>query len=152
VRVTAKVDYAVRAVAELAVAGAAVPTKAEVIAERQEIPLRFLLNILGELKIAKLVASRRGAEGGYWLARPATEISVADVIRAVEGPLADVHGVAPELVDYPLDTASLRDVWLAARASLRRVLERVSVADIASGHLPRHLRAELSKPDAWHRR
>ncbi len=151
-RVTAKVDYALRAMVELVAAGATAPRKAEHISQAQEIPVRFLLNILGELKLAKLVESRRGAEGGYWLARPASAISVADVIRAVEGPLADVHGVPPELLVYRSPAEPVRNVWLAARAALRRVLEQVSLADIASGSLPAEVGQELDQPGAWERR
>ena len=151
-RVTAKVDYAVRAMVELVAAGSASPKKAEHIGNAQDIPVRFLLNILGELKLAKLVESRRGADGGYWLARPAEGISVADVIRAVEGPLADVHGVPPELLSYRPPAEPLRDVWLGARAALRRILEEVSLADIATGSLPAQVGRELGQPGAWERR
>ncbi len=152
VRVTAKVDYAVRATVELVPASPVAPTKADALSQAQDIPLRFLLNILGELKAARLVASRRGTDGGYWLARPATQVSVADVIRAVEGPLADVHGVPPELLEYRPPAAPLRDVWLASRAALRRILEHVTVADIAAGALPEVVGGELSQPGAWERR
>lgn len=151
-RVTAKVDYAVRAMVELVGAGAQGPRKAEHISQSQDIPVRFLLNILGELKLAKLVESRRGADGGYWLARAAGAISVADVIRAVEGPLADVHGVPPELLVYRPPAEPMRDVWLAARAALRRILEQVSLADIAGGSLPALIGDELDQPGAWERR
>ncbi|MDP9419097.1 MAG: Rrf2 family transcriptional regulator [Actinomycetota bacterium] len=151
-RVTAKVDYAVRAMVELVGAEATSPRKAEHISQAQDIPVRFLLNILGELKVAKLVESRRGADGGYWLARPAAKVSVADVIRAVEGPLAAVHGVPPELLVYRPPAEPLRDVWLGARAALRRILEHVSLADIASGSLPPQVRDELDQPGAWERR
>ncbi len=152
VRVTAKVDYAVRALVELVPANPTAPTKADQLSGAQDIPVRFLLNILSELKVAKLVASRRGADGGYWLARPASEVSVADVIRAVEGPLADVHGVPPELLDYRPPADGLRDVWLASRAALRRILEHVTVADIAAGALPAVVADELAQPGAWERR
>ena len=152
VRVSAKVDYAVRALVELAAASDDRPCKADAVSRAQDIPLRFLLNILGELRVARLVASRRGAEGGYWLACPAREISVADVIRAVEGPLADVHGMAPEEVDYPPVTAALRDVWIASRAALRDVLERTTIAAIATGTLPRTVRARLEAPGSARRR
>ncbi len=152
VRVTAKVDYAVRAMIELVATDATAPRKAEHISQAQDIPVRFLLNILGELKLAKLVESRRGADGGYWLARPAADIAVADVIRAVEGPLADVHGVPPELLVYRPPAEPLRDVWLGARAALRRVLEQVSLAHIASGSLPPEIAQELDRPGAWERR
>ena len=149
---TAKVDYAVRAMVELVPASRDVPTKAAHLSAAQEIPVRFLLNILSELKVAKLVSSKRGAEGGYWLARPGHEVSVADVIRAVEGPLADVHGVPPELLAYRPPADPLRDVWLASRAALRRILEHVTLADIAAGTLPGVVADELSQPGAWERR
>lgn len=151
-RVTAKADYAVRALVELVGASADRPRKAEVVADAQDIPLRFLLNILGELRVARLVSSRRGSDGGYWLAVPPGEVSVARVIRAVEGPLADVHGVAPELVDYPAGTVALRDVWMASRAALREVLEKATVADIAAGRLPKAVSSKLDRPGAGSRR
>ncbi|MPZ66658.1 MAG: Rrf2 family transcriptional regulator [Pseudonocardiaceae bacterium] len=150
-RVTAKADYAVRAMVELAAAPTALHT-AEAVAERQGIPLRFLLNILNELRVARLVQSRRGREGGYRLARAAAEISVADVIRAVEGPLADVHGTSPEDLDYPGPTAALREVWIATRRAVRGVLETVSLAEIASGEPPVSITHELAQPDALRRR
>jgi Rrf2 family protein len=134
-RVTAKADYAVRAAVELATVEAG-PTKGESIADAQGIPLRFLENILAELRHAGIVRSQRGAEGGYWLARPAAEISVADVIRAVEGPLASVRSEPPEELDYSGSALPLREVWLALRANIRAVLERVSLADIVAGELP----------------
>src|SRR5690348_17686735 len=122
-RISAKVDYAVRAAVELAVAAGEKPVKAEAIATAQGIPLNFLENILGELRHAGIVRSQRGAEGGYWLGRRADEITVADVVRAVEGPIANVRGVGPEAVEYAGTAAALRDVWIAMRASLRAVLE-----------------------------
>ncbi len=123
VRVSAKADYAIRAAVELAAAGEG-PTKGDRIAQAQEIPVNFLENILVDLRNAGIVASRRGADGGYWLARPAAEISLADVIRAVDGPLANVRGVRSEQLAYTGSAAPLRDVWVAVRASLRGVLER----------------------------
>jgi Rrf2 family protein len=136
VRISAKVDYAVRAAAVLAAAEGDGPVRGERIAQSQEIPLKFLENNLLELRHAGLVQSRRGVEGGYWLARPADEICVADVIRAVEGPLASVRGTRPDDVRYAGDAEALRDVWLALRASLRSVLDHVTLADIARGELP----------------
>jgi len=150
VRISAKVDYAVRAMVELAASDG--PVKAEEIADQQRIPVHFLLNILGRLKLAGLAESRRGSEGGYWLALDPVDISIADVIRAVEGPLADVHDVPPEELDYPEPATALRDVWLATRAALRRVLEQVSIADVAAGKLPGHVADELADPGSWHRR
>src|SRR5919206_2914321 len=134
-RVSAKADYAVRAMVELAAAERG-PLKAERIAQAQEIPLKFLENIMTDLRQAGLVRSQRGAEGGYWLARPAAEITVADVIRAVEGPIAHVRGVRPEDVDYAGSARPLRDLWIALRANMRAVLETVTLADLARGELP----------------
>src|SRR3954451_3253516 len=122
-RVSAKVDYAVRAGAELAAAAGAGPVKGDTIAQAQKIPLKFLENILLDLKHAGLVQSQRGAEGGYWLSRPAEEIRLAEVIRAVEGPIANVRGQRPEQVEYAGPAEPLRDVWIAVRASLRSILE-----------------------------
>jgi Rrf2 family protein len=148
VRVSAKADYAIRAAVELAAAGEG-PVKGERIAHAQGIPPNFLENILGDLRNAGIVGSRRGAEGGYWLARPAREISLADVIRAVDGPLANVRGVRSEQVEYEGSASGLREVWVAVRASLRGVLERVTLADVARGELPEHVRALAADPDAW---
>jgi len=146
--VSAKADYAIRAAVELAAAGDG-PVKGERIATAQEIPSNFLENILADLRNAGIVASRRGADGGYWLARGAEEISLADVIRAVDGPLANVRGVRSEQLSYQGSAEGLRDVWVAVRASLRGVLEQVTLADIASGELPAHVRELAADPDAW---
>ena len=148
-RVSAKADYALRAVIELAVIGGEGPVKGERIAQAQEIPLKFLENILGDLRQAGIVRSQRGVEGGYWLARPADEITVAEVIRGVEGPIANVRGVGPEQVEYAGSAEPLRDVWIAVRANLRAVLEQVTIADLASGELPFSIEELTSNPDAW---
>ena len=147
-RVSAKADYALRAAVELAAAGDG-PVKGDRIAQAQAIPPNFLENILVDLRNAGLVASRRGADGGYWLARPAGEVTLADVIRAVDGPLANVRGVRSEQVEYGGTAEPLRDVWVAVRASLRAVLEGVTLADLANGELPEHVRALAADPDAW---
>jgi Rrf2 family protein len=147
-RVSAKVDYALRAALELAAAGGG-PTKGEQIAQAQDIPLKFLENILLELRHGGLVQSQRGAEGGYWLARPPEEIKLADVIRAVEGPLANVRGSRPETVKYEGPAARLQDVWIAMRANLRAVLEELTLADVASGELPPEIVAITANPEAW---
>jgi Rrf2 family protein len=147
-RVSAKADYAIRAAVELAAAGRG-PVKGERLAQAQEIPANFLENILSDLRNAGLVASKRGAEGGYWLARPAEEITVADVIRAVDGPLANVRGLRSEQVSYRGSAARMRDVWIAVRASLRAVLEQVTLADLARGELPASVEALAADPDAW---
>ena len=148
-RVSAKADYALRAAAELAAAEGAGPVKGEQLARAQSIPSKFLENILLELRHAGLVQSQRGVEGGYWLARPAAEIPLAEVIRAVEGPLANVRGARPEAVEYQGAAEPLRDVWIAVRASLRRVLESVTLADVAHGELPASLDELVADPDAW---
>jgi len=147
-RVSAKADYAVRAAIELAVAGDG-PVKGERIATAQQIPLKFLENILIELKHAGLVRSQRGAEGGYWLARPPEEITLAEVIRSVEGPIANVRGEGPQDVDYHGSATKLKDVWVAVRANLRSVLEHVTLADLAHGELPAAVEELIRDPDAW---
>jgi Rrf2 family protein len=134
-RITAKVDYAVRSMVEIAAAEES-PVKGERISHAQDIPLRFLENILAELRHAGLVRSQRGAEGGYWLARPAEEITLADVIRAVEGQLASVRSEPPEDLEFRGSAGALREVWFALRANLRAVLEEVTLADVAAGDLP----------------
>jgi Rrf2 family protein len=149
VRVSAKADYALRACIQLAAAEGEGHVKGERIAQAQEVPPKFLENILGDLRQAGLVRSQRGTEGGYWLARPASEITLADVIRAVEGPLANVRGVRPDSVTYPGAAEPLRQVWIAVRASLRSVLEAVTLADVAGQTLPAVVRDLVADPDAW---
>jgi Rrf2 family protein len=148
VRVSAKADYAIRAMIELAAAGDG-PVKGDRLAQAQEIPIKFLENILVDLRRAGLVSSQRGAEGGYWLARPAEEINLADVIRAVDGPLASVRGRRSEQLEYAGSAEPLREVWIAVRASLRRVLEAVTLADVARGELPAVVDALTTDDDAW---
>jgi Rrf2 family protein len=149
VRVSAKTDYAIRAAVELAAAPDDKPVKGERIATAQAIPLRFLENILMQLRHAGLVDSRRGADGGYRLARPASEVTLADVIRAIDGPLAGVSGARPETLDFAGTAAPMRDVWIAVRASLRAVLEHVTLADVVAGDLPGHVRELVADEDAW---
>ncbi len=156
-RITAKVDYAVRAAAELAARQAAAPgeraaMKGDAVAQAQEIPVRFLEGILAALRRAGIVGSQRGAEGGYWLARPASSVSVAEVIRAVEGPLADVHGEPPEDLAYVGAASSLQLVWIATRVALREVLETTTLADLASGDLPAAVASRAEQADGWMRR
>ena len=148
-RISAKAEYAVRAAVELAAATGDKPVKAERLATAQEIPLNFLENILGELRHAGVVRSQRGAEGGFRLARPASEVTIADVIRAVDGPLASVRGGPPESVAYVGAAEPLTNVWIAVRASLRGVLERVTLADLAADKLPAHVRKLAEDPEAW---
>src|SRR3954447_12339293 len=147
-RVSAKADYAIRAVAELGAAEGTGQLRADKIAEAQDIPIKFLESILLELKHAGIVRSQRGAEGGYALARPGNQISLADVIRAVDRPLANVRGDRPENVSYKGAAASLTDVWIAVRASLRSVLEHTTVADLARGELPETVTKLADDPDA----
>jgi Rrf2 family protein len=149
VRVSAKVDYAVRAAVELATAPEGRPLKGEQIATAQQIPTKFLENILGELRTAGIVASQRGAEGGYWLNQPAGDITVARIIRAVEGPLAAVRGVRPEDLVFEGAAKPLQEMWIAVRASLRSVLDKVTLADLASDTLPDDVRHWAEDPDAW---
>ncbi len=149
-KVSAKADYAVRAAAELAaVQPSGAPLRAEAIATAQQIPQRFLENILADLRHAGLVHSQRGPEGGHRLARPAAEITVADVIRAVDGPLAAVRGERPEAVAYAGAAAPLQRVWIAVRKNLREVVEHVTLADLASGELPAAVNALAEDPEAW---
>ena len=148
-RVSAKTDYALRAALELAAAPDEKPVKGERIATAQAIPLRFLENILMQLRHAGLVESRRGADGGYRLARPAGEVTLADVIRAIDGPLAGVSGARPETLDFTGVAEPMRDVWIAVRASLRGVLEGVTLADVVAGGLPQHVRDLVADEDAW---
>jgi Rrf2 family protein len=148
VKVTAKADYAVRAVLVLAAANGEL-MKADLVAEAQQIPRHFLDNILNDLRRAGIVATQRGAEGGSRLARPAEDISIADVMRAIEGPLAGVRDVRPEALSYEGAAARLPEVWVAVRAALRGVLEHVSVADVAAGRLPKSVEKLTADPEAW---
>jgi Rrf2 family protein len=153
VRVSAKVDYAVRAAVELAAAAdGGRPMKAEHIARAQEIPLKFLENILQGLRNAQIVESRRGPEGGHLLARPAGEVSVADIIRAIDGPLGSVGSRPPEDIEFTGHAAPMRDVWVAARAGLRSVLEHVTLDDIVRNELPEAVDELIHAPGAWERR
>ncbi len=133
-------DYGIRALVQLAALGADGPVKADRIAEAQDIPVRFLLDILGDLRTQHVVRSQRGADGGYTLARPADDIALADVFRALEGPIAVVHDLSLSDAEYPGPAAGLVDVWKAMRVSLRDVFERVTIADLATGNLPEHVR------------
>ena len=155
-RISAKTDYAIRAAAELAAAGlipgAGPWVKTESVSNAQDIPLPFLLNILAELRTAGLVRSRRGVDGGYQLARPPGAITVADIIRAVDGPLANIAGSRPEDLEYPGAAAALRDTWVALRATMRSVLEGVSLADLAAGKLPDDVRGLLQADGVWEAR
>ena len=150
-QVSARADYALRAAAELARAAAedAGPQKGEGISERQGIPKKFMENILLDLKHSGLVRTQRGAAGGYWLAQPAAEITLADIIRAVEGPLANIRGEYPEAVEYKGAAQPLTQVWIAVRANLRAVLETVTLADLVEGSLPAFVEKLTQDPEAW---
>jgi Rrf2 family protein len=150
--VTAKADYAVRAVIELAHSSQAAPRKVDEVAQAQGIPVSFLENILTQLRSAGVVRSQRGPEGGYWLAKPAEEVSLAHVIRAVEGPLVGVRGQRPEEIEYVGSAESLQQVWIALRANLRKVLEHVTVAEVAAGKLPKDVLALTRQEEAWQTR
>lgn len=134
-RIPAKVDYGIRAMAELAAAGGG-PVKAEALAVTQDLPLKYLLGILADLRRGHLVRGQRGPDGGFVLERPAAEISLADIFRAVDGPLAEVHDRSLRALEYKGASGELPRVWMAVRASLRRVLERVTIADLAASELP----------------
>ncbi len=150
--ISAKVDYGTRALLALAASPSDRPVKGEALAQAQGLPVRFVENILVELRRAGLVTSQRGAEGGYRLAHPADAISIAEIIRALEGPLADVRGLRPEEAHYEGPAEHLRDVWVAVRAALRLVLESVTLADVAAGSLPEEVTRLLRDPQAWYRR
>ncbi|HRW37412.1 MAG: Rrf2 family transcriptional regulator [Acidimicrobiales bacterium] len=156
-RTTAKVDYAVRAAVELARAHPGeghrpAPVTRQAIADAQDIPAKFLEHILADLKRSGIVGSARGADGGYWLQRSPAEVTVADVIRAVEGPLADVRGERPDALDYPDDLAALQRTWIAVRANLRAVLEHVTLDHLRAGELPADVERLVQPDDAWQRR
>ena len=149
--IPAKVDYAMRAL--LALTGVAEGTTAtgESLASSQGLPVKFVENTLVELRRAGIVSSQRGSEGGYRLARPANEITVGDVFRVLEGPLAEVRGERPEDTVYIGPAEHLQHVWVAVRAALRLVLDSVTLADILSGQLPPHVVELLAMPNAWQR-
>jgi Rrf2 family protein len=150
-QVSARVDYGTRALAELASRGPELVTSEE-LAELQGLPVKFLEGILTQLRRSGLVISKRGVDGGYRLGRPADQIAIADVFRALEGPIAAVRGEAPEDMSYPGAAEHLREVWVATRAALRLVLEHVTLADVVSGELPGPARDLLAQPGAWERR
>jgi Rrf2 family protein len=146
--ISAKVDYAVRALLALTLSdGRPVPGAA--LAAEQHLPVKFLEGILAELRRSGIVASQRGSEGGYRLARSAEKISLAEVIRAIDGPLAEIRGERPEETSYDGAAEHLQEVWIAVRAALRSVLDATSLAEVASGNLPAHVQALADDPDAW---
>ncbi len=150
--VTAKADYAVRAIVELAGSSQDSPRKVDEVAQAQSIPVSFLENILTQLRSSGIVRSQRGPEGGYWLAQPPEEVNLAQIIRAVEGPLVGVRGQRPEELQYVGSAESLKQVWIALRANLRQVLEHVTVAQVAAGDLPEEVLALTRHEEAWQTR
>ena len=153
--VSAKADYGMRALLELTAAHGENPSrlvKGEAISRAQQIPLKFLEGILRQLRQSGIVASQRGAEGGYRLDRDPARVSIADVVRALDGPLAAVRGQRPEDLEYAGSSEHLREVWIAVRASMRHVLEHISLGDVAGGELPTAVTELLAEPGAWQRR
>lgn len=151
VHVSAKADYAVRALLRLAEVGEG-PATTEALAAAQGLPQKYLEAVLGDLRKARLVRSQRGPEGGYWLARPAAEITVADVLRAVDGPLSLVRGQWPEDLEYEGVAEPLQQVWIAVRSSLRAVLEGITIAEVAAGELPAFVAEMTADPAMWRTR
>jgi len=153
--ISARVDYGMRALLELARAAGTDPhalVKGDALAAAQSVPVKFLESILRDLRIDGIVESRRGVEGGYRLARPADRVTVADVVRALDGPLAAVRGQRPETMTYAGAAEHLQEVWIAARVAIRSVLEAVTLAQVASGELPAEIMSLLEEPGAWERR
>ncbi|MFV0126591.1 RrF2 family transcriptional regulator [Streptomyces sp. HMX112] len=148
-RISARADYAVRAALHLATAREAEPLKAEAIADSQCISHKFLEGILNDMRRGGLVRSQRGGNGGYWLARPADRITIADVIRVVDGPLVSVRGVRPPELSYTGPAESLLPLWIALRANVRQILDGVTLADVASAELPPQVSALTDDPEAW---
>lgn len=148
-RISARADYAVRAALQLTAAGKAEPVKAEALAQAQEIPHKFLVGILNDMRRGGLIVSQRGINGGYRLARAPERISIADVVRAVDGPLVSVRGVRPPELSYSGAAESLLPLWIALRANVREILEGVSLADVASGRLPSGVCSLTENPAAW---
>jgi Rrf2 family protein len=147
VHIPAKVDYGMRALLELASLQG--PATGEALATAQGLPVKFLAAIMNDLRRAGLVSSQRGLEGGYRLGRPADSITAADVMRALDGPLAEVRGLRPEMTSYEGAAARLQDLWVATRASLRSVLEQVTLQDMVKGELPAPIAELVADPDSW---
>jgi Rrf2 family protein len=149
VHISAKADYAVRALLVMAAAPDGKPIKGETIARSQNMPIKFVENTLVELRRSGLVASQRGTAGGFKLGKPAHHITIADIVRTVDGPLAEVRGERPDTITYDGAAEHLQDVWIAVRASLRNVLEHVTLADVVQGKIPKKILKLTENPDAW---
>ncbi|GAA2047365.1 RrF2 family transcriptional regulator [Catenulispora yoronensis] len=147
-QISAKADYAVRVMLELAAHGPEL-VKSNILIDHQGLPRKFVETILVDLRRADLIRSHRGADGGYTLARPASAISVGQIVRAIDGPLAEVRGLRPDECEYTNAAAHLADVWVAARAALRKVLDETSLAHVLAGKLPAHVRRMAESPEAW---
>jgi Rrf2 family protein len=148
VQISAKTDYAVRALLSLAAREPEL-TKVDAVVAEQGLPRKFVEAILGELRRAGLVRSQRGADGGYGLARPAADITLGSVIRAVDGPLAEIRGLRPDETEYANVAEHLPELWIAVRSALRSVLDEVTIAQLLSGKFPAHVRRLIDTPDAW---
>ena len=146
---SSKAEYGVRLMVELGRQNPEQPTSLKAIADAEGLPLAYLEQVVARLKKSGLVMSARGAHGGYWLARPADEVTVADVVRAVEGPIANVQSMPPETIEYAGNAESLREVWVAVRANIRSVLENVTLADLVASELPESVEALTAEPDSW---
>lgn len=147
-QISARGDYAVRAALGLAAAHPAV-VSAQTLAAEQDMPRKFLEAVLADLRRAGVVRAQRGAEGGYTLTRPPADVSIGEVLRAVEGPLAGVRGVRPEQTRYSGTAEHLQELWVAVRAAVRDVVDEVSLAEVVRGELPAHVRGLTARPDAW---
>ena len=148
-RVTAKSDYALRALIEIARRTDGAPVSAEEIGRLQDIPHGFLQAILADLRRAGVLVAQRGQSGGWRMSKDPEQVTVADVIRAVDGPLVSIYGLRPEAVEYNDSAAVLQHVWIASRHALRDVLEKVTVRQLADGRLPRSVSSRTSDQDAW---
>jgi Rrf2 family protein len=147
-QISAKADYAVRAMLELAMHGPGL-VKADLLVSHQGLPRKFVESILAELRRADLVRSHRGSEGGYALSRPPSKITLGSILRAVDGPLAEIRGLRPNETSYEGAAQHLPDVWIAVRQALRRVLDETTLAQVLTGNLPAHVQRMVDAPDAW---
>jgi len=152
-KISARVDYGLQAILEIAASDKRKKRmKADEISEKHDIPMKFLESILSDLKKADLIIGHRGNSGGYNLSRSADEIAIADVVRAIDGPLASVRGMAPEKASYKGEISGLTKVWIATRVALREVLEEMTLADILDDDFPNPIAKKLSNKEAWRRR
>lgn len=152
-KISARVDYGLQAITQIAVStDTGERISAEAIARRHKIPYKFLEGILAQLKAAELLVSHRGNAGGYELARHAADITIADVVRAIDGPLASVRDQAPEAARYAPPISNLTKIWIATRVALREVLEEITLQDLITDKFPSAIARRIDRPDAWRRR